>query len=43
MANSEGNLSEIGAKTGLLNKNSKFEGVGVTKEICSENGLCITK
>ncbi|MBI3631309.1 MAG: carbohydrate kinase family protein [Candidatus Staskawiczbacteria bacterium] len=42
MANSEGNLSEVGAKTGLLNKNSKFDRVPVTKEEC-DNNICIVK
>ena len=37
LANSEGNLSEIGAKTGLLDKNSKFKRNKVTKQLCSEN------
>ncbi|MDO8486514.1 MAG: carbohydrate kinase family protein [Candidatus Staskawiczbacteria bacterium] len=40
MANSEGNLSEIGAKTGLLDKNSKFERVPISKTACSESGIC---
>ena len=43
LANSAGNLSEIGAKTGLLDKNSKFERVSVTKEECGENNLCLPK
>lgn len=43
MANSEGNLKEIGAQTGLLDKNSKFERVKVTKQLCTENNLCIQK
>ena len=34
LANSAGNLSEIGAKTGLLDKNSKFERVPVAKQEC---------
>ena len=33
MANSVGNLSEVGAKTGLLKKGQEFEGVGVKKKI----------
>ncbi len=32
IANSEANLSEVGAKTGLLNKDSEFERVQVLKE-----------
>jgi len=43
MANSEGVLSEVGAKRGLLDKTSEYEKVPVTKEECSENNLCITK
>jgi ribokinase len=43
LANSAANLSEVGAKTGLLNKNSKFERVRVTKEECGKNNLCIQK
>jgi sugar/nucleoside kinase (ribokinase family) len=43
LANSAANLAEIGAKTGILDKNSKFERVSVTKEECGENNLCITK
>ena len=43
LANSAGNLSEIGAKTGLLDKNSKFERMPVSKQECAENNLCITK
>jgi len=43
LANGEGNLSEIGAKTGLLNKNSKFERVPVVKQLCTENNLCLPK
>ncbi len=43
LANSAANLSEAGAKTGLLDKNSKFERVKVTKQLCSENNLCQTK
>ena len=37
LANSAANLSEIGAKTGLLDKNSKFEKVQVLKEECDNN------
>lgn len=43
LANSAANLAEIGAKTGLLDKNSKFERVEVLKEECGKNNLCITK
>jgi len=43
MANSEANLAEVGAKTGLLNKNSEFERVTVTKEECGKNNLCMLK
>jgi len=43
LANSEANLSQIGAKTGLLDKNSEFNRAKVVKEECGENNLCITK
>jgi len=43
LANSAANLSEVGAKTGLLDKNSKFTRVKVLKEECGENNLCIQK
>lgn len=43
LANSEANLLEIGAKTGLLEKNSQFERAQVLKYECGENNLCITK
>jgi sugar/nucleoside kinase (ribokinase family) len=43
IANSEANLSQIGAKTGLLEKNAEFKRVAVTKQLCTENNLCITK
>ena len=43
LANSEGNLSQIGAKTGLLAKGAEFKRVKVTKQLCTENNLCITK
>ncbi len=43
LANSAGNLSVIGAKTGLLDKNAKYERVQVIKQLCTENNLCITK
>ena len=42
LANSEGNLSEIGAKTGLLDKNSDFVRVPVKKQECGNNN-CIIK
>ena len=43
LANSAGNLSQIGAKTGLLAKGAEFKRVKVTKQLCTENNLCITK
>ena len=43
LANSAGNLSVIGAKTGLLDKNAKYERVQVIKQLCTENNMCITK
>lgn len=43
IANSEANLAEVGAKNGLLDKNSKFERVQVIKQLCTENNLCIVK
>jgi sugar/nucleoside kinase (ribokinase family) len=43
IANSEANLTVIGAKTGLLNKDSKFERIQVVKEGCEENNLCMPK
>jgi sugar/nucleoside kinase (ribokinase family) len=43
LANSEANLSQIGAKTGLLEKNSKFTRVPVVKQLCTENNLCLPK
>ena len=43
LANSEGNLSVVGAKTGLLGKDSEYVRVPVTKEECGKNNLCITK
>ncbi len=43
IANAEGCLSEIGAKNGLLDKNSQFERVEVKKQLCSENNLCRIK
>lgn len=43
LANSEGNLAEVGAKTGLLDKNDKFNAVPVAKQLCTENNLCLPK
>ena len=43
LGNSEANLKEIGAKTGLLEKNAEFVRVPVTKQLCTDNNLCITK
>jgi sugar/nucleoside kinase (ribokinase family) len=43
MANSEANLKEVGAKTGLLEKDAEFKRVEVVKQLCSDNNLCITK
>jgi len=43
LGNSEANLSQVGAKTGLLEKNSKFVRVPVTKQLCTENNLCLPK
>ncbi len=43
LANSEANLSVVGAKTGLLGKKDSFKRVEVSKQLCSENNLCITK
>lgn len=43
LANSEANLSKIGAKTGLLEKNADFKPVNVLKQECGQNNLCITK
>ncbi len=43
LANSAENLSEIGAKAGLLGKNTKFNRVPVSKQECGQNNLCITK
>lgn len=42
MANSEGCLSQIGAKNGLLKKGQKFEPVKVDKSLC-DNSVCILK
>ena len=43
IANSEANLSEVGAKNGILDKNSEFERVKVIIEECGKNNLCIQK
>ena len=43
LANSEANLSQIGAKTGLLEQNSEYARVPVTKQLCTENNLCLPK
>jgi ribokinase len=43
LANSEANLLEVGSKTGLLDKNSKFKRVEVIKQLCTENNLCLPK
>ena len=43
LANSEVNISQVGAKTGLLNKDSEFVRAKVTKEECGQNNLCIQK
>lgn len=43
LANSEANLSRVGAKTGLLNKKSDFKRVEVTTQLCAENNLCLPK
>ena len=43
LANSEGNLAEVGAKTGLLAKKSDFKRVEVAKQLCAENNLCLPK
>lgn len=43
IANSEGVLSDIGAKNGLLAKDAEFDAVSVQKQLCAENNLCIKK
>ena len=43
LANSEANISEVGAKTGLLSKDSKFNRAKVSKEECGQNNLCMPK
>lgn len=43
MANSGYSITRWGAKEGLLNKNQEFRKVKVSKEKCSEDGLCQLK
>lgn len=43
LANSEANLSQVGAKTGLLNKGDEFPKSNVIREECGKNNLCIIK
>jgi len=43
LANSEANLREVGAKTGILEKNEDFKRAQVTKQLCTENNLCLPK
>jgi len=43
LANGLANLTQIGAKTGILDKNSKFERILVSKQECTENNLCLPK
>lgn len=43
LANSEACLTKVGAKNGLLDKNSRFERVKIIKQLCTENNLCINK
>jgi len=43
LANSEANIAEVGAKTGLLGKKANFKRVEVIKQLCTENNLCIEK
>ena len=43
LANSAGNLNQVGSKTGLLSKNDEFERVQVVKQLCTENNLCLPK
>jgi len=43
LANSEANLADLGAKTGILSKKSDFRRVEVTKQLCTENNLCLPK
>ena len=43
LANSAANLSQVGAKAGILEKNSRFKRANVTKQLCGKNNLCIEK
>jgi sugar/nucleoside kinase (ribokinase family) len=43
LANSAANLSEVGAKSGILEKNAKFNRVKVSKEECGKNNLCMPR
>ncbi|MCX6723132.1 MAG: PfkB family carbohydrate kinase, partial [Candidatus Staskawiczbacteria bacterium] len=43
LANSMANLSEIGAKKGILEKDAEFTRVKVLKQLCSENNRCVIK
>jgi ribokinase len=43
LANSEANIAEIGAKTGLLTKKSDFKRIEVKTQLCTENNLCLPK
>ena len=43
LANSEANLAEMGAKTGILDKKSEYKRIEVSKQECAENNLCIEK
>lgn len=43
LANSEANLKEVGAKTGLLEKKSQYPRAQVAKQLCTENNLCLPK
>jgi len=43
IANSEANLSEFGAKIGILEKDVEFSRVPVIKEECGENNLYMSK
>ncbi|MFA6190148.1 MAG: carbohydrate kinase family protein [Candidatus Staskawiczbacteria bacterium] len=43
LANSAANLSEIGAKNGILEKDAEFIRVKVVKQLCLENNLCMPK
>ena len=43
LANSEANLSQVGAKNGLLEKDAEFNRARVLREECGQNNLCIQK